>query len=127
MIRQRPPKCLKLSAGRPSICRQCCKRSLNQLRGYATPIWAPSPGKKMGYFFELKPTFFQPSLWTTLELFRLYLIEARRLGGRCWRVSPFTFRTSKQTASTPLPKDNNWAVSVPSSASPCCAKVYRLG
>src|SRR5205085_5832930 len=87
---------------------------------------APSPGKKTAYFFELKPMAFQTSLWTTPELFQLYRIEGRQLGGCCWRVSPFTFRTSKRTANTPS-QDSNWVVSVPCWASPCCVRVYRLG
>ena len=36
-----PPTCSRSSAARPSICRPCCKRSLNQLPGSARPTRPP--------------------------------------------------------------------------------------
>ena len=124
--RPRPPMCSRRSAARRSICRRCCKRSLNRRPGCAMPTRPPLPARRTACSSVLRPMDFLTSSWITPEPFQLCRIEARPLGGRCWRVSPFIFPTLRRTSTIPLPKGSDWAVSAPSSVSRCSVKVCQL-
>ena len=81
--------------------------------------------QKDGVFFRAEAYGFSDEFMITSEPFPSCRIEARRLGGHCWKVSSFIFPTLRRTPNIPLPKGSDWAVSAPSSASRCCAKVCR--
>jgi GAF domain-containing protein len=56
--RRRPPTCSRSSAVRRSICRQCCKLSLNRPHGSAMPIRPSLPVKRTESFIAPKHTVF---------------------------------------------------------------------
>ena len=62
--RRPPPTCSRSSAARRSICRRCCKPSLNQPLGSAMPTRPLSPARKMESSTAPKHTAFLPNSWT---------------------------------------------------------------
>ena len=65
-----PLTCLRSSADRLSICRQCYKPSLNQLPGSAMPKMPPLRARKMVPSTAPRPTASLASLWIMSKIFR---------------------------------------------------------
>ena len=88
-----PPTCSRSSAARPSICRQCCKPSLNQRPGSAMPTRPPLLARKMASSTAPRPTAF---LREFMDYVQKYSNQGRtrlwRPGARCskagWSISP---------------------------------------
>ena len=78
-----PPTCSRSSAARRSICRQCCKPSLNQLPGSAMPTRPLLPARKKECSTAPKHTAFLANSWIMSEIFRSSPNAALGSGVRC--------------------------------------------
>ena len=123
--RPRPPMCSRSSAGRLSICRQCCKPSLNRLPGSAMPTKQTLLVKKMGPSTAPRPTGFLLNSRSMSKIFRSKPSEAHRSGVHYLKAGWFISLTFWLIPNTHTLKARDWAITARFSPSRCYARAFR--
>ena len=88
-----PPMCSRSSAGRRSICGQCCKPSLNQLLDSAMPTRPALLARKMASSTAPRLTASPASFWIMSKIFRSRPSAGRHPGERWSKAGWFTLPT----------------------------------